>query len=456
MRNTVLVVDHDPTHRSSLERMLENLGYDAQFAGNGEETLNLLASPKGATIDLLMLDLVMPDLDGLGVLSRLKSAGHRLPVIAMVTPKGVDGVLNAISAGATDFIIKPVGPERLQVSLMNALRFKSLMSGLETHHHRSNGEMTLEQLGMSDPAIARLTDFAGKALKGDWPVLIEGESGTGKSAFARAIHASSSRAKKPFVELACSALKRNDSIKRMASAIERAKSGTLYLAGIDTLDPHAQAHLVQTAMVAEPSSKTPRLIVDSQTSLIERARSKAFREDLFYRLTVTPLRIPALKDRPFDLPDLAEQAALRIAAESGKLIRGLAQGAKDFVMQQDWPGNFPEFESAIRHAVRRAATPWLTEADFNAGMGTREMPVMPRHRTDTLSIVDEAGALRPFIDIESDIFAMAQRHCGGSLSHAAKALGLGRSTLYRKIQETSQRREAAADEPKNQWTGDAA
>jgi DNA-binding NtrC family response regulator len=457
MRSTVLVVDHDPTHRSSLERMLEVLGYDARFAGNGEDALAFLAGQKGQTIDLLMLDLVMPELDGLGVLHRLKAIGLRIPAITMVTPKGVDGVLGAIAAGASDFVIKPVGPERLQVSLMNALRFKSLVTGFENHHHRSKGVMTLEQLGASDPAIARLTELAGKALKGNWPVLIEGEHGTGKTPFAHAIHASSGRSRKPFVHLDCSTLRSSDSMKRITAAMERVKSGTLYLSAVHSLDPAAQLVLAQAKMVVEPSLKTPRLIADSRLSLIELVKSGSFREDLFYRLTVTPLRIPALRERPFDLAHLAEQTALRIAAETGKPIRGLTDRAKAFLAEQEWPGNFPDFEAALRMAVNRASTPWLTDADFRAGKDLTLSQPAKGYERDRLALFDDSGALRPFAEIEHEIFEMAQRHCGGSLGRAAKALGLGRSTLYRKIQDKMVNSDATQREPlPPHWRGEVA
>ena len=148
MLSTVLVVDDDPIHRSLLERIVTRLGYGVQTAQSGADALRLLDSPAGQAIDILLLDLVMPDLDGMGVLNRLASIGSRIPVITMVTPNAVDGVMGAISAGASDFVIKPVGPERLQVSLMNALRFKSLIAGVETEHRLSSDRLTLDGLAI--------------------------------------------------------------------------------------------------------------------------------------------------------------------------------------------------------------------------------------------------------------------------------------------------------------------
>ena len=438
MLSTVLVVDDDPIHRSLLERIVTRLGYGVRTAQSGEEALAIIGGIESQAIDIVLLDLVMPDLDGMAVLHRLTSGGSRIPVIAMVTPAGVDGVMGAISAGASDFVMKPVGPERLQVSLMNALRFKSLVAGLKTEHHLSSELITLDELASVDPIFAQISNFATKSIKRDFAVLIEGEDGSGKAQLARAIHGSSPRSKKPFVSIDCSLIQAAESVSRLEAAMERAKAGTLYLSSIHHLDFAAQTLLAQSAMMVSPSSKTPRLIASSRARLIDLARSGTFREDLFYRLTVTPIRIPPVRERLFDLPVLAERIALRVSSELGKNIRGLTKGAVDYLSQQAWRGNYPEFEATIRLAVQRAATPWLTDADFDGELAISPTPTLSDYRRDTLALFDETGALRPFAEIESEIFEMAQRHCGGSLGRAAKALGLGRSTLYRKFQEKDQ------------------
>jgi DNA-binding NtrC family response regulator len=435
MLNTVLIVDDDPIHRSILERVVTRLGYNVRTAHGGEEALKLIASPAGQEIDIILLDLVMPELDGLGVLHRLASIGSRIPVITMVTSAAVDGVMGAISIGASDFVIKPVGSERLQVSLMNALRFRSLIAGVEAEYHLSSQRLTLDGLASGDPVFARIADHVAKTLKSDFPVLIEGEDGCGKAQLARAIHGSSRRSKKNFISIDCSLLKTTQSIHRLHASIERVKNGTLYLSSIDALDGVAQSVLTQSAMMIRPSSKTPRLIVSSKKSLIDLARSGAFREDLFYRLTVSPIRIPPLRERPFDLPILAEHIALRIASEQGKNIRGLTQGAVDVIVQKPWLGNYPEFEATIRLAVQRASTPWLSDIDFDGELTSHSGSSISHYRNDTLALFDSNGTLKPFSEIENEIFEMAQKHCGGSLGRAAKALGLGRSTLYRKFQE---------------------
>jgi two-component system response regulator HupR/HoxA len=159
-----------------------------------------------------------------------------------------------------------------------------------------------------------------------------------------------------------------------------------------------------------------------------------------------------LRERPFDLPILAERIALRIASEQGKNIRGLTHGAVEIICQKPWLGNYPEFEATIRLAVQRASTPWLTDADFDGELAVSSQPSIGDYRNDTLALFDSSGALRPFSEIENEIFEMAQKHCGGSVGRTAKALGLGRSTLYRKFQE----KDSVAQTQSSIMMGDAA
>ncbi len=455
MLSTVLVVDDDPVHRALLDRIITRLGYGVRIAESGEEALTILNGGEAKSIDIVLLDLVMPDLDGMAVLNRLRSAGSRIPVVALVSPSGVDGVLGAISAGASDFAVKPVGIERLHVTIMNALRLKALMAGVESDHRLSSDDLTLSSLAESDPGIARIANLAGKALRADLPILIEGELGTGKAILARAMHGSSPRSKKPFVTLDCSMLRSAEAVARLMAAMERVKGGTLYLSSINCLDETAQMALAQTAMITAPSAKMPRLIASSRTRLIDLARSGAFREDLFYRLTVTPIRIPPLRERPFDLPILAERTALRLASEGGRDIRGLTTGAVEALLMRRWSGNYPEFEAMIRLAVGRANSAWLTEADF-VGEAEASNVIPPRQSSEevegeSLALFDGTGRLRAFADIEAELIERAQKHCG-SLGKAAKALGLGRSTLYRKLQD----KDVAEQSPVGVWMGDAA
>src|SRR5436190_5178579 len=209
MAETILIVDDDPVQRRLLEAMAERFGYRTLTAEGGDAALTLLTGPEGARIDCAILDLVMPDLDGLGVLRKMRERGLLMPVIVQTAHGGIDNVVTAMRAGAADFVVKPVGPERLQVSLRNALATHALEGELQRMRHARAGTLTFRDLVSRSPQMQIVMRTAEKAAASSIPVLIEGESGVGKELIARAIHGSSERRAKPFVAVNCGAIPEN-------------------------------------------------------------------------------------------------------------------------------------------------------------------------------------------------------------------------------------------------------
>ena len=209
MSEVVLIVDDDPVQRRLLEAMVQRFGYQAIVAAGGDAAVNLLAGPDAARIDGVVLDLVMPDLDGLGVLARMRDAGLAIPVIVQTAHGGIDNVVSAMRAGATDFVVKPASAERLQVSLRNALATKALAGELQRLKRRQDGTLTIADVVTRSAAMQPVLKAAEKAAASVIPVLIEGESGVGKELVARAIHGSGARRAKPFVAVNCGALPEN-------------------------------------------------------------------------------------------------------------------------------------------------------------------------------------------------------------------------------------------------------
>src|SRR6476646_3631220 len=209
MSETALIVDDDPVQRRLLEAMVSRFGYRALVAEGGDGALQLLLGADAAPIDGVVLDLVMPDLDGLGVLARMREAGCDIPVIVQTAHGGIDNVVSVMRAGATDFVVKPASAERLQVSLHNALATKALAGELQRLRRRQDGTLTIADVVTRSPAMQPVLKAAAKAAASVIPVLIEGESGVGKELVARAIHGSGTRRAKPFVAVNCGALPEN-------------------------------------------------------------------------------------------------------------------------------------------------------------------------------------------------------------------------------------------------------
>jgi DNA-binding NtrC family response regulator len=209
MAALILIVDDDPVQRRLLEAMARRFGYEVESAESGAEGLARLEAPDRPAVDLVILDLVMPDLDGMGVLTRMRQRGITTPAVVQTAHGSIEAVISAMRAGAVDFVVKPVGAERLQVSIKNALRVDALQDELRRATRRTTGELTFRDIGTKVESMTRTLRLAERAAKSSIPVLIEGESGVGKELLARAIQGGSDRRGKPFVTVNCGALPEN-------------------------------------------------------------------------------------------------------------------------------------------------------------------------------------------------------------------------------------------------------
>jgi len=209
MAASILIADDDAVQRRLVENMVQKCGYEAVVVDSGDAAIALLTGPDAPAIDAMVLDLVMPGLDGMGVLAKIRDAGLNIPVIVQTAHGGIDNVVSAMRAGAQDFVVKPVGIERLQVSLRNALNTSALKGELQRIRHSREGRLTFSDIITRADAMASVMRTAQKAASSSIPVLIEGESGVGKELFARAIHGSGERKSKPFVAVNCGAIPDN-------------------------------------------------------------------------------------------------------------------------------------------------------------------------------------------------------------------------------------------------------
>jgi DNA-binding NtrC family response regulator len=266
MPEVVLIVDDDPVQRRLLESMIQRFGYQVMVAEGGDAAIRALVGPEASRIDGVVLDLVMPDLDGLGVLARMREAGLTVPVIVQTAHGGIDTVVSAMRAGATDFVVKPAGAERLQVSLHNALATKALAGELQRLKRKHDGTLTIADVITRSATMQPVLRAAEKAAASVIPVLIEGESGVGKEMVARAIHGSGPRRAKPFVAVNCGAMPENlvESIlfghekgaftgatEKHAGKFVEADGGTLFLDEVGELPGPAQVKLLRALQIGQ-------------------------------------------------------------------------------------------------------------------------------------------------------------------------------------------------------------
>jgi DNA-binding NtrC family response regulator len=488
MSGTILVVDDDPVQRRLLEAMVRRFGYEPVVAEGGEQALSILRSPDGERIDIAVVDLVMPGLDGLGLMAKLREAGIETPVIVQTAHGSIETVVTAMRAGALDFVVKPVGAERLQVSIKNAIRVDSLEGEIRRMGRRASGTLSFRDLATKSDDMGRVMRLAERAAKSTIPVLIEGESGVGKEVLARAIQGSSDRKGKPFVTVNCGAIPDNliestlfghekgaftGATERHVGKFVEASGGTLFLDEIGELPLDAQVKLlraIQEGEVDPVGGKKPvrvdiRLISATNKSLLDLVKEGRFREDLYYRLNVFPMTLPPLRARREDIADLVRGFVARFAAEEGKRVRGVSAEALALLVRYDWPGNVRQLENAVFRAVVLADGDELTVAEFPqiaaqvegfdvrippapalaeaGGAPIREIVRVEVRDPHAMTLVDDAGDLRKLEELEADIIRFALRHYRGHMSEVSRRLGIGRSTLYRKLKELGLEDEAA-------------
>jgi DNA-binding NtrC family response regulator len=496
MAATVLIVDDDPVQRRLVENMVQRSGYQAVTADSGDAAIAHVVGDSEQRIDAIVLDLVMPGLDGMGVLAKLREAGVAVPVIVQTAHGGIDNVVSAMRAGAHDFVVKPVGLERLQVSLRNALNASALKGELQRIRHSREGKLTFADIVTRSAAMTSVMRTAEKAAASSIPVLIEGESGVGKELIARAIHGSSERSAKPFVAVNCGAIPDNlvESIlfghekgaftgatERHTGKFVEASGGTLFLDEVSELPLTAQVKLLRALQEGEveavggrkPIKVDVRIISATNRNLLERAKSGQFREDLFYRLHVLPLTVPPLRTRAEDVPHLLRHFLARFCAEENRNVTAVSGEALAALTAFPWPGNVRQLENAVYRAVVISDSGSLGVNDFpllaNADVTTsatsiapadisiapaakpqpqmigHDIPIAPAPPTAALTLLMADGEVRPIEEIETEVIRFAIAHYRGQMSEVARRLKIGRSTLYRKLETMDGKQTESAD-----------
>lgn len=468
----ILVADDDAQQRRYISAVLSASGYEILSADGGQAAVDHLKTQPG--IDLGLLDLQMPDMDGIQVLKEVRKANIATPILVLTADGSVSRAVEAMQAGANDFLMKPVGPERLDVSIRNALAMSDLSLEVRRLSMVEENRLSFEELVSVASSTREAIAMARRAARSEIPILIQGESGTGKEIFARAIHGSSERAGAPFVAVNCGALPAQlvESIlfghekgaftgatSKRTGKFQEANGGTLFLDEIGELPLDAQVKLLRAIQTGEvdpvgatqPVTVDIRLVSATNRDLGQMIHDGGFREDLYYRLSVFPLSLPPLRERREDLPGLSRMFLKRFAASEGIQVEGFTQSAIEAIAHAPWPGNVRQLENTIHRAVVMADSPLIKPGDLQgitplAKPYNGEAAAMPMNGQrmalsgepailDDDKFLRDDGHIKRLLDIEAEVISRALAIYRGRMSETARRLGIGRSTLYRKIDE---------------------
>jgi DNA-binding NtrC family response regulator len=440
MAAAVLVADDDAVARELLVEVLTREGYRVRAAAGGEECLRLA---EAEPFDVALVDLRMPDVDGLEVLRRLGAVQPSLPVLILTAFATMETAIDAIRAGAYDYLSKPFRIEEIKVVVRRVLEAQRLVRENLQYRQELRDRYAVERLVGQSPDMVSIYKLVARVAALDTTVLIQGETGTGKELVARAIHYASRRADRPLVVVDCTALPETlfeselfghergaftGAVAGRRGLLESADGSTCFLDEIGDLSPALQAKLLRVLQERvirrvggnEAIPVDVRLIAATNRDLKKRVEEGAFREDLYYRLNVVTLRVPPLRERREDISLLAQHFLQKYAQAAGKTLTGFARETLTLLAAHDWPGNVRELEHAVERAVALSSTALVLPDDLPPEI--RGRPPSPPDIPARRMTLDE---LRRWY-----VSAVLQE-TGGNKVRAAEILGIDRRTLYR-------------------------
>jgi len=445
MADAILVADDEPGVRESLAEVLRDAGYAARTAADGTAALAALDEQE---FSVIVTDLRMPGADGLAVLRRARDVSPQTVVLVMTAHASVETAVDALRAGAADYLLKPVVFEDMLTKVARALEHRQIAWQAQMLRRQVEAQYDVEGLVGTSAAMREIDTLIKKVAPTQSTVLITGESGTGKEVVARAIHALSAVGSRIFLPVNCAAIPENllesqlfghvrgsftGAVTSQEGLFSRAKGGTIFLDEIGDMPLGLQSKLLRTIEAkeilpvgaAQPITVDVRLIAASNRDLEGMANDGRFREDLYYRLNVINIRLPPLRERREDIPALVEFLIRRQNREMKRAYRGADHATMKILMSQSWKGNVRELDNVIEHAMILGDGQWITAPD---------LPRALRDREDALPSVgdDLRDALRAYerMHIEGVL-----RRCENDKHRAADLLGLSLSSLYRKLNE---------------------
>lgn len=463
----ILMADDDPHFRQLLCYWIEKWGYQVIQAQNGKECLELLSQKP----DVVLLDVMMPVLDGLDALKEIKKRDEQLPVIMLTADHTVEKAVEAMKLGAYDYLLKPVLEDKLRILIQNAMEKYALSQELRRLKNQLQEKHVFSNIIGSSPKMKEIFAQLESVLNTDVSILIHGESGTGKELIARAIHYNSHRRNGPFVDINCAAIPETlleselfghekgaftGAIERRQGRFEQADGGTLFLDEVGEMSLITQAKILR---VIQEKSFDPvggkkkvqvdvRIIAATNKDLEAEVKAKNFREDLYYRIAVFPIYLPPLRERREDIPLLVFHFLNKYSQEFGKRISSVSPKAMEALLTHPWKGNIRELENVIQRALilsrnnERLELEVLPRDIQNLIPDLEKISVeedkdilAPSPSPEVPLPILEPDKILPFDEVEKRVLQHALKLTKGNVSQAAKELGIGRTTLYRKLEK---------------------
>jgi len=442
----ILIVEDEKNTREGLEKAL-NRNYETILADNGERALRILAEKP---VDILLTDLRMPGMDGLALVRRAITHESQ-PVCIVLTAFGsIESAVEAMKAGAYDFLTKPLNLDQLEIVIQRALRSRRLENENRNLRTQLDRRFGLEAIIGRTPAMESLFELIRQIAPSRATALIQGESGTGKELVAHAIHGLSPRAHGPFIAVHCAALPQNlleselfghekgsftGATERRRGRFELAEGGTLFLDEISEIEPALQVKLLRVLEERkfervggqETLEADIRLVTATNNDLAKLVQEGKFRKDLFYRLNVLTITIPPLRERRDDIPLLVRHFMDDFARENNRKIEDISSDAMAALVAGDWPGNVRELKNVIERMVVLGHGPHLTLRDLPPALHPDAKAAAPTGETAAPSSIKEANRRMIVTALEAS---------GGNRTLAAKQLGISRRTLHRKLRES--------------------
>lgn len=464
MDKKILIVEDEPLQRQMLETLItRKLEFKSITAHNGRDALDVLKNKAENSIALIIMDLNMPIMSGQEALPLIVQSYPHIPVIVLTGSTDIKDAVNAMKAGATDFLAKPYEGDRMVTTIKNAMKISFLKQEVTLLKKTQNGTHLFTDMIGHDGGLNKTITMGRKVASSDISTLITGPTGAGKEILARAIHGESHRGAHPFIAVNCGAIPAQliestlfghekgaftGATEEARGKFREAEGGTIFLDEIGELPMDAQVKLLRVLQQKEvevvgKAAAIPinvRVLSATNRNLAEEVQQNRFREDLYFRLNVLEMHLPALRDRKQDIPQLVQHFIMRFCAHNDCIPPTISDSAHDLLIAYHWPGNVRQLENTIHRAIALSDQKTLILSDFEHLLRhendhtTEHHPDIATNRTITHNpYMTQHGDFKTIETLEHDAMRAALEHFDGNITAAATALGIAKSTFYRKM-----------------------